>query len=124
VTAPSSAVPLAVAGLPGLPQANGTRTASWPPTSRAASTTRLYWPGLRSFSGPLAPLNTSFCGPGARVAPLTPSAGKVMVRPALRHHWRMSFSHLVPWSSLESASYQTARVAAAEASGASTQMAT
>src|SRR4051812_40705178 len=43
VTAPSSDEPLAEAVWPPLAgQVNGTRTVSWPPTSRAASATRLY----------------------------------------------------------------------------------
>ena len=34
--------------------------------------------------------------PGARVAPVMPFAGKVIVRPEARHHCRTSRSHLVP----------------------------
>ena len=43
-TAPSSVEPEASAVL-APPQRKGTRTTSRPPSSRAASTTRLYWPG-------------------------------------------------------------------------------
>src|SRR5690242_20007321 len=65
--APSSAVPAAEAGLaPALAgQENGTRTVSRPPTSRAVSTTKLYWPGATPLI--CCAVKTSWCLPGALV---------------------------------------------------------
>ena len=64
-----------------------------------------------------------FWSPGARVAPLTPSAGNVIDRPAARQNPRISFSHLVPSLPFMSWSYQTATVLAL-APAFSTQIAT
>jgi hypothetical protein len=63
------------------------------------------------------------CVPGARVAPVTPLAGKRIERPEARHHWRTSRSHLVPSLFFMSWSYQIATVFAG-APAFSTQMAT
>ena len=62
-------------------------------------------------TGVLAPTaRLTFCGPGARVAPVMPSAGIFSVRPEARHHCRTSRSHLVPSFAFMSKSYQTAIV--------------
>ena len=76
-------------------------------------------------SDDFAALTFIACSPGARVAPLMPSTGICSSRPLLRHHWRMSFSHLVPsLFFFFFMSYQTARLVAKFWSAFSTHMAT
>src|SRR5690606_21138472 len=63
--------------------------------------------------------------PAGRVGPVTPSIGTASVRPDLRHHWRRSGSHLVPWpSAVSRLRYQTARLAACLPAASSTNTAT
>ena len=95
-TAPSSLLPFAVACFAALiGHSNGIRTASRPPTSRTASTTSAYCPGLSCASGACVASNFSRCWPTGRVAPVSPSTGTLRSRPPRRHHWRRSGSHLV-----------------------------
>src|SRR5690606_11298469 len=125
-TAPSSLLRYArpdCADLTG--QVKGILSSSRPPTSRTASTTRVYSPGASFDSSGCASSKPSSCVPAGRVGPVTPSTGTSSVRPDLRHHWRRSGSHLVPWPSLVSLlMYQTARLAACLPPGPSTNTAT
>src|SRR3546814_15856442 len=52
----------------------------------SASITSVYWPGAVAPS--CARVKDILYAPGARVAPVMPFAGKVIARPAARHHWR------------------------------------
>src|SRR3546814_6197989 len=58
-------------------------------------------------SDTLSPHSPLLRAPGARVAPVTPLAGKLIDRPEARHHWRTSRSHFVPSFFFMSWSYQT-----------------
>src|SRR5690606_5571571 len=126
LTAPSSLLPWALPACGAVAgQVKGILTSSRPPTSRAASTTRVYWPGARSLSCGWASVKDSACRPTGRVGPVTPSTGRSRLRPDLRHHWRRSGSHLVPWPSAVSRIwYHTARLATTWWSAPSSQMAT
>ena len=58
-------------------------------------------------------LKSIVCLPTGRVALVTPSTGTFMSRPLRRHHWRMSFNHLVPSAFGFFCSNHTARLVAA-----------
>src|SRR5690606_7111194 len=126
LTAPSSLLPWALpAWVPVAGQVNGIFSSSRPPTSRTASTTRVYWPACSLASRGEAASTLITCLPTGRVGPVTPSTGRSRLRPDLRHHWRRSGSHLVPWPSAVSFIwYHTARSATALLSAPSIHTAT
>src|SRR5690606_21071161 len=126
VTLPSSVLPWAEAFWAVFAgQANGIFSSSRPPTSRTASTTRVELAGASCSSAAWRSSNDRAWVPAGRVGPVTPSTGTSSVRPLLRHHWRRSGSHLVPWPSLLAVCwYHTDRLAATFWSAPSSHTAT
>src|SRR5690606_29553247 len=103
---------------------NGIFSNSRPPTSRAASMTSWYLPGVSPSSGLLALSNLIWWVPGARVGLGNPSTGSASSRPVRRHHCRTSLSHFVPSFFLWLTSYHTARLVILPPSACSTHIAT